>query len=407
MCDDSARTRKKVDPSPREMLDRVSRGVVDLVTPEDLLAKFEHSRRTGVPLRIKAGFDPTSPDLHLGHAVLLMKLREFQDLGHQVLFLIGDFTGMIGDPTGRSEIRKPLTDEELLENATTYREQVFRILDPARTEVVFNSHWMKSLGVDGLIRLAARQTVAHFLDREDFRKRMAQSLPVHLHELLYPLIQGYDSVALKADVELGGTDQLFNLLVGRDLQRSYGQAPQVVLSLPLLVGTDGERKMSKSLKNAVGIMDSPSDMYGKLMSIPDSAMASYALLLTDIPAHEIAEVHPREAKGRIARTITARFHGDLAAREAEDRFLSQFSRREIPEEMASFVVPEPFPKKLSTIMVLSGAARSESQAKQLVRQKAVELSGVTVTDPFLEVVPRDQILKVGKRFYCRISKGTS
>ena len=391
--------------SPRESLDRLSRGAIELVSPEDLLKKLEKSRASGIPLRIKAGFDPTAPDLHLGHAVLLMKLREFQDLGHQVLFLIGDFTGMIGDPTGRSEIRKPLTDAEIAANAATYREQVFRILDPARTEVVFNSQWMKALGVEGMIRLAARQTVAHFLDREDFRRRMDQSLPIHLHELLYPLIQGYDSVALRADVELGGTDQLFNLLVGRDLQRSYGQEPQVVLSLPLLVGLDGEKKMSKSLKNAVGILEEPFEMYGKIMSIPDEAMASYALLLTAIPEGEIRAAHPRDAKARIALEITTRFHGAEQAREAQERFVRQFSRREMPEEIPPVFVPAPWPVRLSTVMVRAGAARSESQAKQLILQKAVDLDGAPVSDPFADVVPDGQILRVGKRFYCRLAKG--
>ncbi len=391
--------------SPRESLDRLSRGAIELVSPEDLLKKLEKSRASGIPLRIKAGFDPTAPDLHLGHAVLLMKLREFQDLGHQVLFLIGDFTGMIGDPTGRSEIRKPLTDAEIAANAATYREQVFRILDPARTEVVFNSQWMKALGVEGMIRLAARQTVAHFLDREDFRRRMDQSLPIHLHELLYPLIQGYDSVALRADVELGGTDQLFNLLVGRDLQRSYGQEPQVVLSLPLLVGLDGEKKMSKSLKNAVGILEEPFEMYGKIMSIPDEAMASYALLLTAIPEGEIRAAHPRDAKARIALEITTRFHGADQAREAQERFVRQFSRREMPEEIPPVSVPAPWPVRLSTVMVRAGAARSESQAKQLILQKAVDLDGAPVSDPFADVVPDGQILRVGKRFYCRLAKG--
>ncbi len=390
--------------SPKESLDRLSRGVVDLVAPEDLLRKLEHSARTGKPLRVKAGFDPTAPDLHLGHAVLLMKLREFQNLGHHVLFLIGDFTGMIGDPTGRSELRKPLTDDEIAANARTYREQVFGILDPDRTEVVFNSHWMKTLGAEGIVRLAARQTVAHFLDREDFRKRMDQSLPIHLHELLYPLIQGYDSVALKADVELGGTDQLFNLLVGRDLQRSYGQEPQVVLSLPLLVGLDGERKMSKSLKNAVGIMDEPFDMYGKLMSIPDAVMGSYALLLTAIPEDELSTLHPRDAKARIALEITTRFHGIDPAMEAQDRFVRQFSRREIPEEMPTVKISGPWPVRLSTVMVRAGSARSESQAKQLIAQKAVDLDGFPITEPLAEITPSGQILRVGKRFYCRLEK---
>ncbi len=390
--------------SPKESLDRLSRGVVDLVAPEDLLRKLEQSARTGKPLRVKAGFDPTAPDLHLGHAVLLMKLREFQNLGHHVLFLIGDFTGMIGDPTGRSELRKPLTDDEIAANARTYREQVFGILDPDRTEVVFNSHWMKTLGAEGIVRLAARQTVAHFLDREDFRKRMDQSLPIHLHELLYPLIQGYDSVALKADVELGGTDQLFNLLVGRDLQRSYGQEPQVVLSLPLLVGLDGERKMSKSLKNAVGIMDEPFDMYGKLMSIPDAVMGSYALLLTAIPEDELSTLHPRDAKARIALEITTRFHGIDPAMEAQDRFVRQFSRREIPEEMPTVKISGPWPVRLSTVMVRAGSARSESQAKQLIAQKAVDLDGSPITEPLAEITPSGQILRVGKRFYCRLEK---
>ncbi len=392
-------------PSPRESLDRLSRGAVDLVSPEDLLRKLEQSQASGIPLRIKAGFDPTAPDLHLGHAVLLLKLREFQDLGHQVLFLIGDFTGMIGDPTGRSEIRKPLTDGEIAANAATYREQVFRILDPEKTRVVFNSEWMRPLGVEGMIRLAARQTVAHFLDREDFRRRMEQSLPIHLHELLYPLIQGYDSVALRADVELGGTDQLFNLLVGRDLQRSYGQEPQVVLSMPLLVGLDGEKKMSKSLKNAVGILDEPFEMYGKIMSIPDAAMDSYALLLTGIPEGEIRSAHPRDAKARIALEITTRFHGAEKAREAQERFVHQFSRRETPAEIPDFLLPDSGSVRLSTVMVRAGAARSESQAKQLIAQKAVDLDGAPVTDPFAEVMASGQILRVGKRFYCRLVRG--
>ena len=383
-------------------LDRLLRGTADCVSPEDLRQKLERSARTGTPLRIKAGFDPTAPDLHIGHAVLLLKLREFQDLGHQVLFLIGDFTGMIGDPTGRSEIRKPLSPEEIRQNAATYAAQVDRILDRERTEVVYNSRWMAELGTEGMIRLAARQTVAHFLDRDDFKQRMEKNLPIHLHELLYPLIQGYDSVALRADVELGGTDQLFNLLVGRDLQRSYGQEPQVVLSLPLLVGTDGEKKMSKSLKNAVGLLDSPGEMFGKLMSIPDSATASYALLLTRLAESEIANLHPREAKATVAQAITARFHGEEAARSAREEFDRQFSRRELPSEIAGFVVEGPSPVRLSTVMVRSGAARSESLAKQLIRQGAVDLDGSPVSDLFCEIVPAGQLLRVGKRFYCRI-----
>ncbi|MHB8370756.1 MAG: tyrosine--tRNA ligase [Leptospirales bacterium] len=391
--------------SPAAALDRLLRGTVDCVSRDELAQKLERSAKTGVPLRIKAGFDPTAPDLHIGHAVLLMKLREFQELGHRVLFLIGDFTGMIGDPTGRSDIRKPLTTEEIAANAATYAAQVFRILDREKTEVVFNSHWMSELGTEGMIRLAARQTVAHFLDRDDFKNRMEKGVAIHLHELLYPLIQGYDSVAIRADVELGGTDQLFNLLVGRDLQRSYGQEPQVVLSLPLLVGTDGEKKMSKSLKNAVGILDPPSEMFGKLMSIPDSATASYALLLTSFSEESIARAHPREAKAQVAEAITARFHGEESAAKAHEEFDRQFSRREVPTEIAPFAVAPPHPARLSTVMVAAGAARSESQAKQLIRAGAVDIDGGAVSDIFCEVCPSGQILRVGKRFYCRLVPG--
>ncbi len=387
--------------SRKEAMDILLRGVSDIHHANDLAEKQDASLKSGKPLRIKAGFDPTAPDLHLGHFVLLKKLREFQDLGHHILFLIGDFTAMIGDPTGRSELRKPLTREQIIENARTYTDQVFRILDPHKTEVLYNSVWMKEIGVEGIIRLAAKETVARFLERDDFSRRMEKGLPIFLHELLYPLIQGYDSVAMEADVELGGTDQLFNLLVGRDLMRNHGMAPQVVMTMPLLVGLDGERKMSKSLKNAIGLLDSPDDMFGKVMSIPDDLMASWITLLTDLPL-SILSGHPRDVKMTLGAAIVSRFHGETAADLARETFIRTFSRREDPLSMQEFALDGAFPMKLSTIMVKVGAAPSESQAKQLIRQKSVDVGGTTVTDPFLMVEGGGFQLRVGKRFHCRI-----
>ncbi|MDA8150486.1 MAG: tyrosine--tRNA ligase [Nitrospiraceae bacterium] len=389
--------------SQSEAMEILLRGVSNIHHAEDLATKQAHFLKTGTPLRIKAGFDPTAPDLHLGHFVLLKKLREFQDLGHQVLFLIGDFTAMIGDPTGRSELRKPLTREQILENSKTYTNQVFRVLDPARTEVLYNSSWMSEIGVEGMIRLAAKETVARFLERDDFSQRMTKGLPIFLHELLYPLIQGYDSVAMRADVELGGTDQLFNLLVGRDLMRNHEMSPQVVMTMPLLVGLDGERKMSKSLKNAIGLLDGPDEMFGKVMSIPDSLMADWMTLLTDLPL-SLLSGHPRDAKMALASAIVGRFHGRETADLSRENFIRTFSRRETPLEMPEFFLEEPFPLKLSTIMVKVGAAPSESKAKQLIQQKSVDIDGTTVVDPFHVMQSAGFQMRVGKRFHCRVLK---
>ncbi len=388
--------------SPLKALQVLKRGIVDLHVGEDFEKKLEKSYRTGIPLKVKAGFDPTSPDLHLGHFVLLKKLRQFQDMGHTVQFVIGDFTAFIGDPTGRSEIRKPISPEKIAENSRTYEKQVFRILLPEQTQVVFNSSWMNQLGVDGLVRLAGLQTVARFLERDDFQKRMAERLPIHLHELLYPLMQGYDSVVLESDVELGGSDQLFNLLVGRDLLRQHQKEPQVVMTLPLLVGLDGEKKMSKSLGNAVALEDTPDEMFGRLMSIPDVLIASYIMLLTDLDPEDISRMHPREAKVRMARSVVSQFHGEEKGLKAVEFFEKVFSRKEIPEDIPVFRMEGEGLFRLSTIMVQSGAAKSESQAKQLIRQGAVDWNGETVRDPFFSVRPENDLLKVGKRFYCRI-----
>jgi tyrosyl-tRNA synthetase len=388
--------------SPLKALQVLKRGIVDLHVGEDFEKKLEKSYRTGIPLKVKAGFDPTSPDLHLGHFVLLKKLRQFQDMGHTVQFVIGDFTAYIGDPTGRSEIRKPISPEKIAENSRTYEKQVFRILLPEQTQVVFNSSWMNQLGVDGLVRLAGLQTVARFLERDDFQKRMAERLPIHLHELLYPLMQGYDSVVLESDVELGGSDQLFNLLVGRDLLRQHQKEPQVVMTLPLLVGLDGEKKMSKSLGNAVALEDTPDEMFGRLMSIPDVLIASYIMLLTDLDPEDISRMHPREAKVRMARSVVSQFHGEEKGLKAVEFFEKVFSRKEIPEDIPVFRMEGEGLFRLSTIMVQSGAAKSESQAKQLIRQGAVDWNGETVRDPFFSARPENDLLKVGKRFYCRI-----
>lgn len=329
-----------------EQLDSLQKGAAEIIRLSDLRERLELSRKQGRPLRVKAGFDPTAPDLHLGHTVLMRKLKHFQDLGHRVIFLVGDFTSLIGDPSGRSVTRRPLTGEEIAHNAKSYTDQVFRILDREKTEVRFNSEWLSTLGFEGIIRLAARFTVSQMLEREDFHRRFNQEQPISLHELLYPLAQGYDSVALRADVELGGSDQKFNLLIGRELQRHYDQPSQVVLMTPILEGVDGVQKMSKSLQNAIGIHDAPGEMYGKLMSISDSLMWRYWTLLTDLPGSEIERMrteaangtlHPMEAKKRLARSIVADFHSQNAASSAEEGWSRQFQDRDlssITEEVA-------------------------------------------------------------------------
>jgi tyrosyl-tRNA synthetase len=380
----------------------LARGTVEVISPAELAAKLALER----PLRIKLGMDPTAPDLHLGHSLTLRKLRDFQDAGHTVIFLVGDFTAMIGDPTGRSETRKPLSREQITYNANTYRSQAFKILDPERTEVRFNSEWMNDLGVRKLIEIAAKLSVARLLERDDFEKRLGNQEPLFLHELLYPLIQGYDSVALEADIEIGGTDQKFNMLVGRELQRHFDQPPQVVMTMPLLEGLDGERKMSKSYGNYVGLTDSPEDMYGKLMSVPDKLMARYYELLTDSTPEEIAAVksgatHPMEAKKRLARKIVNEYHGEEGARRAEQYFESKFQRREIPQSTPVYRIQEDL--WICELMKQLQFTPSTSEARRLVSQGAVRVDGQTITDVNFRFVPGEhQVLEVGKRRVARI-----
>jgi tyrosyl-tRNA synthetase len=374
----------------------------EVISGDELAAKL----REGRPLRVKLGMDPTAPDLHLGHSVTLKKLRDFQRRGHTVIFLVGDFTAMIGDPTGRSETRKPLTREQIVANAETYQRQVSKILDPALTEVRFNSEWMDKLDVRGLIEIAAKLSVARMLERDDFEKRLAEQQPLFLHELLYPLVQGYDSVALRADVELGGTDQKFNMLVARELQRAFGQPPQVVMTMPLLEGLDGVRKMSKSYGNAVGLTDAPRDMFGKLMSIPDRMMSRYFELLTDTMPAEMAamrsgKAHPMESKKRLATTIVAEYHDSDAAKDAREYFESKFQRREVPQDVPVFRIAEEL--WICELLKQLGFAASTNEARRLVGQGAVRVDRQTVSDINFHFVPgQHRILEVGKRRVARI-----
>jgi len=396
-----------------EQLQLISRGVVDLFSREDLEKKLRRSVDSGVPLRIKAGFDPTAPDLHLGHTVLIQKLKHFQELGHQVLFLIGDFTGMIGDPTGKSETRKALTQEDVSRNAETYKAQIFKILDPQKTEVVFNSAWLSTLSSYDFIRLASQLTVARMLERDDFKKRFDAQLPISIHEFLYPLIQGYDSVALKADVELGGTDQLFNLLMGRELQRSAGQAPQVVITLPLLEGLDGVNKMSKSLGNYIGITDSPADVYGKVLSISDTLMFRYYELLSDLSSEAIAELqaamtsgelHPKEVKKRLALELTARYHGPEEAARAEENFERVFQKHGVPDDLPErTLVAQGETYWLPKLLVDTGLVTGTGEARRMIKQQAVTIDGERVDHEDFAVPARGEVLlKVGKRRFCRV-----
>jgi tyrosyl-tRNA synthetase len=395
-----------------EQITLLERGVVDCIAHDELVKKLKKSQESGVPLRVKAGFDPTAPDLHLGHTVLLQKLKHFQDLGHQVLFLIGDFTGMIGDPTGKSETRKALTREDVARNAESYKEQVFKILDPEKTEVVFNSEWLSKLDSFDMIRLASELTVARMLEREDFKVRFREGSPISIHEFMYPLIQGYDSVALKADVELGGTDQLFNLLMGRDLQRSRGQEPQVVLTLPLLEGLDGVNKMSKSLGNYIGIVESANDIYGKVLSASDELMFRYFDLLSDLSREEIAalkvgmeagKLHPKEVKQKLARELTARFHSDEAAMQAEENFDKVFQKGGVPDDIPEKMIRSNEDIWLPQLLVDLDMVKSTSDGRRMIKQSAVSLDGKKVTDMKATVSPQGEILvKVGKRRFCKV-----
>jgi len=372
----------KVD--PQEQLRVIKRGAVEILLEEDLMKKL----RRGKPLRVKAGFDPTAPDLHLGHTVLIQKMKQFQDFGHEVVFLIGDFTGMIGDPSGRSETRKQLTRAEVLKNAETYKEQIFKILDSKKTVIEFNHRWMEKMDAAALVELSAKYTVARILEREDFKQRYQKQQPISIHEFLYPLIQGYDSVVLKADVELGGTDQRFNLLVGRELQREYGQEPQVVLTMPLLEGTDGVNKMSKSLNNYIGIHEPPEEIFGKMMSISDELMWRYAGLLSDRDLEEVKKirdqvaggsVHPMDFKKSLALEIVARFHGQKAAEAAREYFETRYQKRSAPKSVRKQFSP---PERIWICQLLVDLqfAKSKGEARRLIAQGAVKVDGKIVRD---------------------------
>ena len=384
-----------------EQLTYLKKGSAEIIREADLRAKLEKSRATGKPLRVKLGMDPTAPDLHLGHTVVLRKLKHFQDLGHTAIFLIGDFTGMIGDPTGRSATRPPLTREQIEQNAETYKAQVFKILDPAKTVVDFNRRWFGPMSSDEFVRLAARYTVSQLLEREDFHKRFQEEKPISVHELLYPLVQGYDSVALEADVELGGTDQKFNLLVGRELQRAYGQESQVVLTTPILEGLDGVQKMSKSLGNAIGIHEPPLEMYGKVMSISDEMMWRYYELLTDVSVADIEkmkrETHPMAAKKELARRIVADFHSAEAAAKAGEDWAKQFQKDEVPEDIEETEIPENL-LRIDKLLARTGLAGSVTDAGRMVKQGAVRVNGTVVNDPAKVVdISGRPTLQVGRR----------
>jgi len=401
-------------PPVDEQMDLLEKGAAEIIRAADLRERLEDSRKTGRPLRVKAGFDPTAPDLHLGHTVLMRKLRHFQQLGHQVIFLVGDFTSLIGDPTGRNVTRKPLTREQIDENAETYKQQVFRILDEQATEVRYNSEWLGKLGYEGTIRLTSHFTVSQMLERDEFHKRFQAEQPISLHELLYPVMQGYDSVALECDVELGGTDQRFNLQCGRELQRHYGQKPQIVLMTPILEGLDGTQKMSKSLGNAIGIHEPPQEMYGKLMSISDELMWKYWTLLTDLKQSEIAAMrsevasgalHPMEAKKRLARTIAAGFHGESAAESAAENWSRMFQQKETAEDLEEVTVAFAdvtdaqgyllIPK----LLVQMGLASSGSEANRKIAEKAVKLDGEVFGRLRVKLpnLPARVVVRLGKR----------
>ena len=397
--------------SVSESLELIKRGAEEILVESELLDKL----KTGRTLRIKAGFDPTAPDLHLGHTVLINKLRQFQDLGHEVLFLIGDFTGMIGDPTGKSATRPPLTRDEVIENARTYEQQIFKILDPEKTLVMFNSSWMNDMSSAELIELAAKHTVARMLERDDFSKRYQSGQSISIHEFLYPLIQGYDSVAMKADVELGGTDQKFNLLVGRELQRHYGQAQQTVITMPILEGLDGVQKMSKSLNNYIGISETPDEVFGKLMSISDDLMWRYFELLSFRPMNEIEgfkqEItegkNPRDIKFLLGEEIVERFHDAAAAKQARENFIARFQQGAMPEDIPEKSLPAPDGVlAIANVLKEAGLTSSTSEALRMIRQGAVKIDGEKVTDTKQEIASgTTHVYQVGKRRFARVSVG--
>lgn len=394
----------------------IRRGAAEIVPEDELRAKLARSVTTGVPLKVKLGLDPTAPDIHIGHTVVMHKLRQFQELGHRVQLLIGDFTGRIGDPTGKSETRKQLTDEDVQRNAATYQEQLKKILDPEKTEVVYNSSWLAPMTFADVVALSAKYTVARMLERDDFTKRYAGGLPISIHEFFYPLMQGYDSVALESDIELGGTDQKFNLLMGRTLQKEYGKEPQIAIMMPLLEGLDGVQKMSKSLGNYIGVSEAPKDVYGKAMSVPDELMFKYYELVTDLGAAEVetlkkgiadGSVHPRDAKMRLAFTLVRMYHGEEAAKEAEQHFVTVFQQRSLPDEIDTFPVPaeelQDGAIRLVRLLVVSGLQPSGAEARRTVQGGGVKLNETKLTDPNADVKINDgDILQVGKRKFLRL-----
>jgi tyrosyl-tRNA synthetase len=398
-----------------EQMDLLQKGTAEMIRVADLRERLEESRKTGRPLRVKAGFDPTAPDLHLGHTVLMRKLRHFQQLGHTVIFLVGDFTSLIGDPTGRNVTRKPLTRAQIDENAETYKAQVFKILDEQATEVRYNSEWLGKLGYEEIVRLTAHFTVSQMLERDEFHRRFQAEQPISLHELLYPVMQGYDSVMLECDVELGGTDQKFNLMCGRELQRHYGQKPQIVLMTPILEGLDGVQKMSKSLGNAIGINEPPAEMYGKLMSISDELMWTYWVFLTDLRQSEVDALraavaagtqHPMEIKKKLARTITAGFHGEAAAASADENWARMFQQKETAEDLEEVAVAfadvagaEPNQVRLAKLLVAMGLAASGAEANRKIAEKAVKLDGEAASGAAVQVagLPARMVVRLGKR----------
>jgi tyrosyl-tRNA synthetase len=394
-------------------LELILRGTVEVIQLDELKAKLTESLKEHRPLKIKAGFDPTAPDLHLGHTVLIQKLKHFQDLGHQVIFLIGDFTGMIGDPSGVSETRSALTKEQVLANAKTYEQQIFKTLNPEKTRIEFNSRWMSVMPTETMVEICSHYSVARMLERDDFSKRYRDQKPISIHEFLYPLVQGYDSVALEADVELGGTDQKFNLLVGRDLQRDYGQKPQVVLTMPLLEGTDGVRKMSKSFGNVIALEDRPADMYGKLMSISDDLMMRYYELLTVTNLKDVKQQHPMEAKMVLAEQLVRQYHGDHGADEAKADFQQRFQKRDFPDEpdarvvlkAQDFVNPKDPSMSIVDVLMRTGLVPSKGEARRLISQHAIQVDGEKMSDidGVLNFKPEQKIpVKIGKRKFALV-----
>ncbi|TAN42514.1 MAG: tyrosine--tRNA ligase [Nitrospirae bacterium] len=397
--------------SPEKQLETIKRGAVEVIHEKTLLAKLEKSLKERRPLKVKAGFDPTAPDIHLGHTVLLEKMRQFQELGHEVTFLIGDFTGMIGDPTGKSETRKPLTREEIAKNAETYKEQVFKVLDPQKTVIRFNSEWLTGLSLMDVVKLQAKQTVARMLEREDFKQRFHSQSPISLHEFMYPLLQGYDSVALRSDVEIGGTDQRFNLLMGREMQEEYGRPPQTVVMLPLLEGLDGVKKMSKSLGNYIGISEPAKEIYGKLMSVSDNLMIKYYELLSHISTDgfkglkegvKSGAVHPKKAKEDLALEITARYWGNEAALHAKQEFEHLFKDKGTPEDMPEIRIEWEGDMWLPQMMKLAGLVPSTGEAMRLIKQGGVSVDDKKVDDPQKKLPKGSYVIKAGKRKFAKV-----